>query len=50
MILEPWKSAEEIDKRLAALNDPELAELLRRSNPTLLGGESETPEIRSRKD
>jgi hypothetical protein len=32
MILEPWKSAEEIDRRLSALNDPELAELLKRLN------------------
>jgi hypothetical protein len=37
MILEPWKSAEEIDRRLAALNDPELAELLRNANRQLLG-------------
>jgi hypothetical protein len=37
MILEPWKSAEEIDRRLAALNDPELAELLRNANRELLG-------------
>lgn len=35
MILEPWKSAEEIDRRLAALNDPELADLLRKANREL---------------
>lgn len=45
MILEPWKSAEEIDKRLAALNDPELAELLRRENPSLLRTRAEEPEL-----
>jgi hypothetical protein len=37
MILEPWKSAEEIDRRLAAINDPELAELLRNANRELQG-------------
>ncbi|MGZ3506012.1 MAG: hypothetical protein ACXWNJ_17300 [Vulcanimicrobiaceae bacterium] len=42
MILEPWKSAEEIDRRLSALNDPELAELLRAANRGLLGNDSES--------
>jgi hypothetical protein len=32
MILHPWNSAEEIDRRLSALNDPELAELLKTLN------------------
>ena len=42
MILEPWKSAEEIERRLSALTDPELAELLRTANRDLFGDESES--------
>lgn len=42
MILEPWKSREEIDRRLSALTDPELAELLRAAGRELLEDESET--------
>ena len=37
MILQPWDSAEEIDRRLSALNDPELAELLKALNRDLNG-------------
>jgi hypothetical protein len=39
MILEPSKTAEEIDRRLSALHDPELEDLLRAANPGLLGNE-----------
>ena len=39
MILEPWKDQEEIDRRLSALEDPELAELLRTANRDLFGDE-----------
>lgn len=42
MILEPWKSPEEINRRLRAINDPELAELLRSANREFLGGETES--------
>jgi len=42
MILHPWKSAEEIDRRLAALDDPELIELLQRGRHDLLDGGEET--------
>jgi|GEM_PF-4148588 len=42
MILEPTKSAEEIDRRLCALHDPELAEVLRAANPGLLGNEPDS--------
>ncbi len=37
MILHPWNSAEEIDRRLSALNDPELAELLKTLNRDFTG-------------
>jgi hypothetical protein len=37
MIIEPRKSAEEIDRRLSALTDPELSELLKDLNQGLLG-------------
>jgi chemotaxis protein histidine kinase CheA len=37
MILHPWDSAEEIDRRLSALNDPELAELLKTLNRDFTG-------------
>lgn len=41
MILEPWKSPQEIERRLAALNDPELEELLRSANRELTGAKTE---------
>ncbi len=41
MILEPSKSAQEIDRRLSTLNDPELIELLRAGNAGLLGIEDD---------
>jgi len=37
MIIEPRKSAEEIDRRLSALTDPELSEMLKDLNQGLLG-------------
>lgn len=43
MILEPWKSADEIDRRLAALNDPELAELIRAANRNLFNEPADAP-------
>lgn len=42
MILEPRKSAEEIDRRLAALTDSELAEVLRSVSREFAGGEPES--------
>lgn len=42
MILEPKRSAEEIEQRLSALNDPELAELLEDLKRGLRGDESES--------
>ena len=44
MIIEPSKTAEEIERRLSTLNDPELAELLRTLGPGLLSGDAETSE------
>jgi hypothetical protein len=42
MILEPWKSAEEIERRLSAFNDPELTELLRSLNRDFSGTDAES--------
>jgi hypothetical protein len=42
MILHPWNNAEEIDRRLSALNDPELAELLKSLNRDFSGGGGES--------
>lgn len=45
MILEPWKSADEVDRRLAALNDPELAELIRTANRELFNEPPDAPPV-----
>lgn len=42
MIIEPGKSADEIERRLSALNDPELIELLKTVNRGLLGTEADS--------